>query len=154
MQFEIPQDLTDEFAFVPGQYLTLRATVDGEDIRRSYSICSARSNDTLEVGIKQVPLGRFSTYATMLSVGDELQVMPPQGRFTAPIGEEPNNYLLLAAGSGITPCLSIAKSVLEEEPDSTITLVYGNQSTKTVMFLDDINDLKDRHTSVYRSFTP
>lgn len=151
LQFEIPQDLEATFKFVPGQYLTLRTTVGGEDIRRSYSICSARSDSALEVGIKQVSGGRFSNHATTLQVGDELQVMPPQGRFTAPVGGQ-NNYLLLAAGSGITPCLSIAKSVLEEESDTMITLVYGNQSTKTVMFLDDINALKDRYTGRLQIF--
>ncbi|NKB53520.1 MAG: 2Fe-2S iron-sulfur cluster binding domain-containing protein [Rhizobiaceae bacterium] len=149
--FEIPDDLADTFIFDPGQYLTLRATIDGEDIRRSYSICSARKAADLEVGIKQVADGRFSNFATTLKVGDKVQVMSPQGRFTAPIGER-HNYLLIAAGSGITPCLSIAKSVLEEEPQSTITLIYGNRSTKTVMFLDDINALKDCYTQRLQIF--
>ncbi|MEP1210014.1 MAG: 2Fe-2S iron-sulfur cluster-binding protein [Rhizobiaceae bacterium] len=163
--FDVPEDLAERFAFIPGQYLTLRATVDGEDIRRSYSICSAataRSTttvastamalaDQLEVGIKQVPDGRFSNYARTLKVGDELQIMPPMGRFTASLGGK-HDYLLIAAGSGITPCLSIAKSVLKAEPDSTLTLVYGNQSTKTVMFLDDINALKDRYTQRLQIF--
>ncbi len=151
LQFEIPEGLADTFLFDPGQYLTLRATIDGEDIRRSYSICSARNAGDLEVGIKQVPDGRFSNFARTLKIGDKVQVMSPQGRFTAPIGDR-HNYLLIAAGSGITPCLSIAKSVLKEEPQSTLTLIYGNRSTKTVMFLDDINALKDRYTERLQMF--
>ncbi|MEP0941717.1 MAG: 2Fe-2S iron-sulfur cluster-binding protein [Rhizobiaceae bacterium] len=153
IKFGIPDAMKSEFEFVPGQYLTLRATVDGEDIRRSYSICSAQSDPQLEVGIKQVEGGKFSNFATTLQVGDTLQIMPPQGRFTAQIEpNQPHDYLLLAAGSGITPCLSIAKSVLKQEPDSTITLVYGNQSTATVMFRQDINALKDRYTGRLRLF--
>lgn len=153
LKFDIPQALQGDFAFDPGQYLTLRATIGDEDIRRSYSICSAQSDGQLEVGIKQVEDGRFSNFAATLKVGDTLQVMPPQGRFTATIDSEAsNNYLLFAAGSGITPCLSIAKSVLEQEPKSRITLVYGNRSTATVMFRNDINALKDRYTNRMQLF--
>ena len=153
LKFEIPDDQKSDFAFDPGQYLTLRADIGGEDIRRSYSICSAQSDDELEVGIKRVEDGRFSNFAATLRVGDSLQVMPPQGRFAAQIDPSTSHdYLLLAAGSGITPCLSIAKSVLEQEPKSRITLVYGNQSTATVMFRNDINALKDRYTNRMRLF--
>jgi ring-1,2-phenylacetyl-CoA epoxidase subunit PaaE len=153
LKFAIPDDLKDSFTFTPGQYLTLRAKSGDEDIRRSYSICSARSDPQLEVGIKQVEAGKFSNFATKLKTGDTLQVMPPAGRFTAVIQpDQSHDYLLLAAGSGITPCLSIAKSVLEEEPNSSITLVYGNQSTATVMFRQDISALKDRYTDRLRLF--
>lgn len=153
LKFDIPDALQDDFAFEPGQYLTLRATIGDEDIRRSYSICSAQSDGQLEVGIKKVEDGRFSNFAATLKVGDALQVMPPQGRFTATTDSQTsNNYLLLASGSGITPCLSIAKSVLEQEPESRITLVYGNQSTATVMFRNDINALKDRYTNRMQLF--
>ncbi|MEM7259561.1 MAG: 2Fe-2S iron-sulfur cluster-binding protein [Pseudomonadota bacterium] len=144
ISFNIPADLEKQFAFVPGQYLTLRADVNGEDLRRSYSICS-KAGDPLEVGIKHLAGGRFSSFAQKLTVGSELDVMTPQGNFTAEPGGR-HDYLLIAAGSGITPCLSIAKTILEQEPQSRITLIYGNRSTATMMFRQDIGDLKDVYT--------
>lgn len=147
--FEIPPDLKDEFSFDPGQYLTLRTTIDGNEVRRSYSICSARSRSELAVGIKQVEDGLFSNHVLSLKPGDKLNVMEPQGRFTAPLGGN-HDYLLIAAGSGITPCLSIARSVLEEEAQSSITLLYGNRTSSTVMFLNEINALKDQHTERFQ----
>ena len=145
--FAIPDDQAEAFAFVPGQYLTLRAEIDGEDMRRSYSICSPlQEQGRRTVGVKRIEDGRFSGFAQTLKQGDRIQVMPPQGRFTAEIGGE-HDYLLLAAGSGITPCLSIAKSVLAGEPDSTVTLLYANRNSSSVMFRDDLNDLKDRYTT-------
>jgi ring-1,2-phenylacetyl-CoA epoxidase subunit PaaE len=147
ISFAIPEDLSDTFAFVPGQYLTLRADVGGRDMRRSYSICSTPGEkDRRTVGVKRIENGRFSGFAQTLKPGDRIQVMPPQGRFTAEIGGS-HNYLLLAAGSGITPCLSIAKSVLAGEPESSVTLIYANRNSSSVMFRDDLNDLKDRHTT-------
>jgi len=161
--FSVPEELIESYRFIPGQYLTLRATVDGQDIRRSYSICSAiqrnpeqtrerhltQSATSLEVGIKSVPGGLFSNYAMSLRAGDTVKVMTPQGRFNAVIGGE-HRYLLLAVGSGITPCLSIAKSVLDGEPDSRITLVYGNRTSATMMFKDDIHALKDHYIERFR----
>ena len=145
--FAIPDDLGDAFAFVPGQYLTLRADVGGEDMRRSYSICSPLDETGRRtVGVKRIEDGRFSGFAQTLKAGDRIKVMPPQGRFTAKIGGA-HDYLLLAAGSGITPCLSIARSVLAGEPDSTVTLLYANRNSASVMFRDDLNDLKDRYTT-------
>ena len=149
--FDVPASQRSEFSFEPGQYLTLRATVGGEDIRRSYSICSACDDEILEVGIKRVEGGKFSSYAQNLKIGDTVQVMPPQGRFSAPLGGL-HRYLLLATGSGITPCLSIAKSVLEAEIESQITLVYGNKTISSVMFLDDLIALKDRYTDRFQIF--
>lgn len=147
ISFAIPEDLGDTFAFLPGQYLTLRADIGGEDMRRSYSICSPLGETGRRtVGVKRIEDGRFSSFAQTLKAGDRIQVMPPQGRFTAQIGGS-HDYLLLAAGSGITPCLSIAKSVLAGEPESTITLLYANRNSASVMFRDDLNDLKDRHTT-------
>ncbi|SOE08805.1 ring-1,2-phenylacetyl-CoA epoxidase subunit PaaE [Hoeflea halophila] len=147
ISFAIPEDSRDAFAFLPGQYLTLRADIGGEDMRRSYSICSALSEkDRRTVGVKRIADGRFSSFAQSLKQGDRIEVMPPQGRFTAEIGGQ-HDYLLLAAGSGITPCLSIAKSVLAGEPDSTVTLLYANRNSASVMFRDDLNDLKDRYTT-------
>jgi ring-1,2-phenylacetyl-CoA epoxidase subunit PaaE len=147
ISFAIPGELEDVFAFAPGQYLTLRADIDGEDMRRSYSICSALSErGHRTVGVKRIAEGRFSGFAQTLKTGDRIEVMPPQGRFTAEIGGD-HDYLLLAAGSGITPCLSIAKSVLEGEARSNVTLLYANRNSASVMFRDDLNDLKDRHTT-------
>ena len=143
LSFHIPDDLRDAYAFTPGQYLTLRADIDGEDVRRSYSICSPLGSNTLDVGVKRIEGGRFSSHALKLSPGDRLQVMTPQGRFTAPVGGR-HNYLLLAAGSGITPMVSIARSVLEGEADSTVTLCYANRTTDSVMFRTEFDDLKDR----------
>lgn len=147
ISFAIPEDLSGTFAFVPGQYLTLRAEIGGEDMRRSYSICSPLSEkDRRTVGVKRIEDGRFSSFAQTLKPGDRIEVMPPQGRFTAEIGGH-HDYLLLAAGSGITPCLSIARSVLAGEPDSNVTLLYANRNSASVMFRDDLNDLKDRYTT-------
>jgi ring-1,2-phenylacetyl-CoA epoxidase subunit PaaE len=135
----------EDYAFTPGQYLTLRAEIDGQDIRRSYSICSPLGARRLEVGVKRVEDGRFSTFVNdRLAVGDTLRVMTPEGRFLAPIGGA-HDYLMIAAGSGITPVLSIAASVLEGEPESTVTLVYGNRETASIMFREALEDLKDRH---------
>jgi len=145
--FAIPEERRDAFAFLPGQYLTLRADIGGEDMRRSYSICSPLGEtDRRTVGVKHIENGRFSGFAQTLKKGDRIQVMSPQGRFTAQIGGH-HDYLLLAAGSGITPCLSIAKSVLAGEPNSTVTLLYANRNSSSVMFRDDLNDLKDRYTT-------
>ena len=126
LSFFVPRELQANYRFIPGQYLTLRASIEGQDVRRSYSICSAvqESPMLLEVGIKAVPGGLFSNYAMSLVAGDKVRVMTPQGRFTAAIGGR-HRYLLLAVGSGITPCLSIARSVLEGESDSQITLVLS-----------------------------
>jgi len=143
LSFTVPPALAEHYKFLPGQYLTLRADINGEDIRRSYSACSHHQSDMLEVGIKQVEGGRFSNYAATLKAGDQCKVMTPDGRFTAEIGGK-NNYLLVAAGSGITPCLSIIKSVLHDEPHSRISLVYGNHNTQTIMFRDDLDKLKDQ----------
>jgi ring-1,2-phenylacetyl-CoA epoxidase subunit PaaE len=143
--FAVPPELAVEFAFRPGQYLTLAAEIDGEEARRSYSICSMPGDPHLRVGVKKVQDGRFSRFVNeRLAVGQSMRVMTPEGRFTALIGGR-HDYLLIAAGSGITPMLSIARTVLGHEPDSTVTLVYGNRSTDTIMFLEELGDLKDRY---------
>ena len=142
--FDVPDKLKSDYCFVPGQYLTLRATINKQDVRRSYSICSYHRADRLEVGIKRVPDGAFSNHAATLKPGDQLQVMTPEGKFIASIGGK-HNYLLLAAGSGITPCLSIAQSVLQDEPESCITLLYGNRNSQSIMFRQELNDLKDNY---------
>ncbi|MEM9603880.1 MAG: 1,2-phenylacetyl-CoA epoxidase subunit PaaE [Pseudomonadota bacterium] len=143
----VPDALRNTFAFQPGQYITLRAVLEGEDVRRPYSICSTPADRLLSVGIKAVPGGRFSTYAnTVLQAGDALEVMQPFGHFGFnPDASRARHYALFAAGSGITPVLSIAASVLAIEPDSRVSLFYGNRDTTSVMFRDALNDLKNRH---------
>ncbi len=146
----VPPDLRDAFAFEPGQFLTLRADIAGQDVRRSYSISSERSRlarGELEVGIRPVEGGVFSNWAaTRLKVGDTLRVMPPEGRFTV---HKPRaiHRVGFAAGSGITPILSILATTLEEQPESKFTLVYGNRRMDSVMFNEALQDLKDRYPS-------
>ena len=148
LTFEVPEGLSQTFAFTPGQYLTLRAQNDGQDIRRSYSICSALG-EPLAVGVKRIAGGTFSTHALDLMPGSTLDVMTPQGRFLAPVGGT-HDYLLFAAGSGITPMMSIARSVLEGEAHSTVTLLYANRETASVMFRRELDDLKDRFLTRFR----
>lgn len=142
--FAIPAELREAYAFIPGQYVTLRIDLDGEDVRRSYSICSTPDDDGISVGIRCIAGGSFSTFARNLKEGDILDVMTPQGRFLAPIGGV-HDYLLLAAGSGITPMMSIASSVLAIEKDSRITLLYANRTSDSIMFRDSLDALKDHH---------
>lgn len=145
LTFLIPDERIDDYRFLPGQYLTLRADIDGADVRRCYSIASAQQeNRRLEVGIKRVENGVFSNYACGLSAGAQMQVMTPQGNFIAKPGGR-HSYLVVAAGSGITPCLSIIKSILQAEPLTQFSLVYGNCSTSSIMFADDIKALKDKY---------
>lgn len=141
--FAIPEVLREAYRFTPGQYVTLRTELDGEDVRRSYSICSTPEDDGLSVGIKGIAGGRFSACAMALKEGDVLDVMTPQGRFLAPIGGI-HDYLLLGAGSGITPMMSIVTSVLEGEPESRVTLLYANRNSDGIMFRNQLEALKDR----------
>ena len=144
----VPNDLLDSFDFQPGQYLTLRSKIDGADVRRSYSICCTHShlqkNHELVVGIRPMEGGVFSNWAaTQLKAGDTLAVMPPDGRF---VSKRPRalHRVGFAAGSGITPILSIMASTLEDQLDAKFTLVYGNRSMASVMFNEALQDLKDR----------
>jgi ring-1,2-phenylacetyl-CoA epoxidase subunit PaaE len=140
-----PEDA--DFTFRPGQYLTFRRDFDGQEIRRTYSICSGLDDGVLQVGIKRVDGGAFSTFANEeLAVGDMLQVMPPTGRFTVDLDPEAaHNYLAFAGGSGITPVLSLIRTVLAREPKSRFTLVYANRRVNTIMFREEIEDLKNLH---------
>ncbi len=137
----------DAFTFTQGQYLTFKQDFDGTELRRNYSICAGLDDGELKVGIKRVDGGAFSTYAnTELKVGDVLHAMPPQGKFFTPIEPEvAKNYLGFAGGSGITPVLSILKTVLKREPQSTFTLVYANRAVNTIMFREELEDLKNRY---------
>ncbi|MCB0762592.1 MAG: phenylacetate-CoA oxygenase/reductase subunit PaaK [Flavobacteriales bacterium] len=152
--FEIPEALKDTFAYKQGQYLTLRKELSGEDTRRSYSICTGINEPGVRVAIKKVDGGLFSTYANEhLNVGDRLEVMPPMGNFTSNLkSDQSKHYVLFAAGSGITPIISIAKSVLAAEPNSEVSLVYGNRFFNTIIFRDELEDLKDRFVGRLRIF--
>lgn len=143
--FDVPAELAAEFAFTPGQHLTLRREQDGADVRRSYSICASPQSGRLRVAVKAVEDGVFSTYAISgLNVGDVVDVLPPAGTFTTRIDPaQAKQYVMLAAGSGITPILSLVTSILQTEPLSEVTLIYGNQRTSTIMFLEELADLKD-----------
>ncbi len=133
------------FDFIPGQYLTFRQEIDGEELRRSYSICAGADDGVLQVGIKRVAGGAFSTWAnTELKVGDHLQAMAPMGRFHTDLDAQADrHYLAFAGGSGITPILSILKTTLAREPKSRVTLVYANRNVSSIMFREDIEDLKN-----------
>src|SRR4051794_25550988 len=146
MTFAIPRDLAGDYSFAPGQYLTLRTTMDGEEVRRSYSICSGPDDGELRIAVKKVDGGAFSNWAAdELKAGDELDVMTPTGRFgVAHAPGEARVYVGFAAGSGITPILSIVKGVLAREPDSRFFLFYGNRSTQSILFLEELEELKDR----------
>jgi ring-1,2-phenylacetyl-CoA epoxidase subunit PaaE len=154
MTFKIPSALADDYAFAPGQYLTLRATMDGEEVRRSYSICSGPDDGELRIAVKKVDGGAFSSWAADdLKSGDELDVMTPTGRFgIAAAPDEARVYVGFAAGSGITPLLSIVKGVLAREPNSRFFLFYGNRSTTGVMFLEALEELKDRYLQRFSLF--
>jgi ring-1,2-phenylacetyl-CoA epoxidase subunit PaaE len=145
--FEVPDSLTDQFEFIQGQYLTLKQQINDDEIRRSYSICTGLDDGLLQVAIKHVPGGLFSGWANeQLKTGDLIDVMPPRGDFfTALEPENQRHYLCISAGSGITPMLSIIKTVLAREPLSTVTLIYGNQRTSTMMFRNELAFLKNAH---------
>ncbi len=144
--FDITPEMAEAFRFRAGQYLTLRTTIDGEEVRRSYSICSAPVNGELRVAIKQVADGRFSSWAnTALRKGDTLEVLPPDGRFTVRHPQKfRKQYLAVAAGSGITPILSLLTEVLHTEPDSEFTLIYGNRTRGSILFRETLEGLKNQ----------
>ncbi|MGA8025618.1 MAG: 1,2-phenylacetyl-CoA epoxidase subunit PaaE [Bryobacteraceae bacterium] len=143
---DVPAELREEFRFLQGQYLTFRASIDGEEVRRSYSICSAVQDDSLRVAIKRTPGGVFSNWIVEnLKPGCTLEVMPPDGRFHVQLSaENKNDYVAFAAGSGITPIFSIVKTTLLAEPESSFTLFYGNRASNTVILREELAELKDR----------
>jgi ring-1,2-phenylacetyl-CoA epoxidase subunit PaaE len=145
--FNVPEALRPNYAFIPGQYINLKLRLDGEEIRRAYSICSAPGSGELRIAIKSVNKGAFSDFAnTQLKAGDTIEVATPEGNFTfQPDGERQKNYAAFAAGSGITPVMSIIQSVLIGEPKSTFVLVYGNKSPEETIFHQDLHDLQLKH---------
>jgi ring-1,2-phenylacetyl-CoA epoxidase subunit PaaE len=150
--FEIPNALKNAFQFLQGQYITLKTRIGGEEVRRSYSICSSPLEDELRVAVKKVPQGVFSTYANeVLKAGDQLDVMPPMGKFFTPLlPEQKKNYVGFAAGSGITPLLSIIKTTLQTEQESTFTLVYGNRNRHSIIFRETLEALKNKYMDRFR----
>jgi ring-1,2-phenylacetyl-CoA epoxidase subunit PaaE len=147
--FDVPEHLRETFGFTQGQYLTLRKQIDGQDLRRSYSICAGLDDRELRVAVRRVQGGTFSNWInSSLRPGDTIHVMAPQGRFFVPL--DPNSrrrYVGIAGGSGITPILSIMKTVLAREPHSQFTLIYGNRQLRSTMFKEEVEDLKNRYLS-------
>lgn len=142
--FEIPASLEERYRFQAGQNVTLRAIVEGEELRRSYSICSSPLDQELRIAVKKIGSGRFSGHANqVLQPGDAIDVMPPSGRFSA-ANASGSRYLAFAAGSGITPVISIIKTVLQSDPQSSFTLVYGNRDRNSVIFREQLQALKNR----------
>ncbi len=143
--FDVPAALQDLFTFVPGQHVTVRAEIDGHDVRRSYSISCPPGEGRLRVGIKRVPRGLFSTFATTeLAPGAVLEVMPPVGEFVLPTDLRDKHIAAIVAGSGITPVMSMINSGLRLDETCRFTLMYGNRTSMSVMFLEELEDLKDR----------
>jgi ring-1,2-phenylacetyl-CoA epoxidase subunit PaaE len=145
--FEVPDELADDYTYLPGQYVAIRATLDGKELRRSYSICRPPSRGSISVAIKRDLGGRFSTWANSeLQAGDTLDVMSPEGTFTSTLDELDGKHLVgIAAGSGITPLMALAQTVLARSETARFTLVYTNRSTRDVMFLEELAELKDRY---------
>ncbi len=146
IRFDVPEELRETFAFRPGQHLTLKADIGGEDVRRNYSLCVAPQDDQVKVTVKRIAGGIFSNWANdRLQPGDRLDVMPPHGSFTWDFAPEAaNHYVGIAGGSGITPVLSLLKAAMLTEPDSRFTLFYGNRDSQSVIFLEALAKLKNR----------
>ena len=145
--FVVPQDLQTQFLFEQGQNITIKKEIDGEEVRRSYSICSAPFENELRVAVKKVEGGKFSNYAnTLLKAGDILDVLPPTGKFNTKLQiTNHKQYLAFAAGSGITPVISIIKTTLQTEPESQFTLVFGNRGRHSIIFFEELEALKNKY---------
>lgn len=147
VSLEVPSELKDAFTYLPGQYITFKHVLEGEELRRSYSLCSSPLESEYRVAIKQVDGGKFSTYAcNSLKKGDMLEVMNPMGNFTTTIDSTAQkNYMAFVAGSGITPVMSLMKTILATETSSTFTLIYGNQNLQSIIFKEEIEALKNKY---------
>jgi ring-1,2-phenylacetyl-CoA epoxidase subunit PaaE len=147
IRFEIPPELQGKFAFKAGQHLTLRATLDGEEVRRNYSLCTAPAEQDWMVTVKRIGGGLFSNWVgDQLKPGDTVDVMPPHGSFTTEFDASNKRHLVgIAGGSGITPVMSLVRTLLSEEPHSRFTLLYGNRDSSSVIFLEALAGLKDKH---------
>ena len=147
LSFEVPQELSEKFQFKQGQNITVRTTIDGEEVRRSYSICSAPYENELRVAVKKVETGKFSSWSNeKLKPGDVLEVMPPTGRFYTELNpSHQKKYIAFAAGSGITPVISLIKTTLKTELQSNFTLVYSNRSRSSIIFFEELEGLKNKY---------
>ena len=152
--FDVPETLKTEFSFTQGQYLTLKTHINGEEVRRTYSICTAPSDEDLRIAVKEIEEGIFSTYANrVLKKGDALEVMPPMGHFFTPLSiNAQKHYVFFAAGSGITPVIANIKAILKTEPLSNCTLIYGNRYVSTIIFKEEIEDLKNLYLGRFQVF--
>ena len=152
--FQIPDELASEFQYKQGQHLTLKTIIDGEDARRSYSLCSSPTENKWQVAVKKIPGGLFSTFINeTLKKGDTLEIMAPSGKFNVNVEvEKAKNYIVFAAGSGITPILSIIKTHLALEPKSTFKLFYLNRSVKSIIFKEEIEQLKNKYFDRFEIF--
>jgi len=149
--FAIPNDIKDKFTFLAGQYITVKAVIDGQEVRRAYSICSAPSSGEIRIVVKEIENGTFSVYANRnLKVGDVLEISEPEGKFI--LQTNPKNqkkYLGFAAGSGITPIMAMIQAVIQDEPKSKFVLVYGNRTVKDTIFYDDLNVLQKKYPNQF-----
>jgi ring-1,2-phenylacetyl-CoA epoxidase subunit PaaE len=146
IEFDLPADLQEKFQFKAGQNITIKQEINGEEVRRSYSICSAPFEQKLKVAIKKINGGLFSTFANdVLKVNHILDIMPPTGNFTTKHNEQQPQYLGIAAGSGITPIISIIKDTLSTQPRSTFTLIYGNKNRSSIAFFEELENLKNKY---------
>lgn len=154
LALDIPPQYQEDFKFYQGQYLTFKTVLNGEELRRSYSICSAPNDKSLRVAVKKVPNGQFSTYANeVLKEGDVLEVMPPMGHFYTPLSKEhEKTYIFWAAGSGITPIISNIKAILSTEPKSQCTLIYGNRKVSSIIFKEELEALKNQYLGRFQVF--
>ncbi len=154
LEFDIPEDLRPVFKFIQGQHLTLRTYIQGEEVRRTYSLCTSPDDNRWKVAVKQIPNGVFSTFANRdLKVGDRIEIMAPSGSFNVPLNpHKKRNYIAFVAGSGITPVISIIKTHLFREPESTFKLFYLNRTTKSIIFKEEIERLKNQYFKRFHVF--
>lgn len=150
--FTIPENVQEKFQYQHGQYLTLRTYINGEEVRRSYSLCSSPLDNEWRIAVKQIPGGVFSSFAaSQLQVGDSIDLMPPMGKFYTEVKKaNAKQYVGVAAGSGITPVISIIKTVLATEPRSSFTLVYGNRDRHSIIFKEELESLKNKYMDRFR----
>ncbi|MGZ3880876.1 MAG: 1,2-phenylacetyl-CoA epoxidase subunit PaaE [Flavisolibacter sp.] len=154
IEFDVPEELKETFRFKQGQNLTIKKAFNGEEVRRNYSICTSPFENKLKMAVKKADGGLFSTWANEeLKAGDYLEVLPPTGKFYTEVDPfQKKNYVAFAAGSGITPIISIIKTTLRTEPDSEFTLVYGNRTKNSIIFKEEIESLKDKFIDRFRVY--